>query len=353
MRGGTVTATCPECGFTTRPVTSQKWARSSLAKHSCDKQRRRAESRARGVARAAAADQTRRECHHKVASHSHGTPAAYVLDRCRCPECKAAANAYERRRRRLNGYGRQDLVDATRSRAHVAALLDAGLGLKRIAEASGVPHGSLWKLWYGKPGRGPSKRVRRSTEDRLLTVRLDAVPALLPPGHQMSGVGTRRRVQALACLGWSVADIAARADIDPQRLYLLCANPARGTTAGTAAAVAAVYEQWWATPAPHEPAQRTRMRAAKHRWAPPMAWDDDTIDDPTAAPAGTETRRTSSTLDDLHDCASWGLTLGQAADRLGTRTETLRQRIHRADPSTRADLLESFARNQRASEIAS
>ena len=71
---------------------------------------------------------------------------------------------------------------------------------------------------------------------------------------------------------------------------------------------------------------------------PPLAWDDHAIDDPDATPFANEP--TSITTrghgianhDSLTDCAtSWGMTIQQAADRLGITKSTVEQAITRLE----------------------
>jgi hypothetical protein len=51
---------------------------------------------------------------------------------------------------------------------------------------------------------------------------------------------------------------------------------------GTAGQVARVYDELAMTPGP---STRARDAAARRGWVPPLAWDDDEIDDPQARPA--------------------------------------------------------------------
>jgi hypothetical protein len=232
-------------------------------------------------------DRIPKACLHKRARHQHGDRVTYVLDRCRCLPCCYAASVYELERTKRNAYGRSNLVDAGPVREHVAALMAAGVGLKRIVAVSGTPQGVLWKLVYGKNGGTPSRRVTRSTADRLLA--LDpADPALLADGAKVCSVGTTRRLQALSCLGWSIGRLAAEAGLDRQRLD--GAIHGRPVVAGTARVVAALYERLWDK---HPPADthrekisvtRTIHRSRDAGWAPPLAWDDESIDDPAALP---------------------------------------------------------------------
>lgn len=232
-------------------------------------------------------DRTPKPCLHKVANHHHGDRATYVLDRCRCLPCAYAASLYDEQRKKNNAYGRSNLVDAGHVRTHVAALMAAGIGLKRIVKVSDVPQGVLWKLVYGKNGGAPSRRVTRPTADRLLA--LDpADRALLADGARVPSVGAARRLQALACLGWSVGRLATESGLDRQRLD--AAIHGRPVVAGTVRAVAALYERLWDQQAPATDQRerisvaRTINRATAAGWSPPLAWDDEAIDDPAATP---------------------------------------------------------------------
>jgi hypothetical protein len=241
-------------------------------------------------------DRTPKPCLHKIANHEHGTYACYVLDACRCLPCCFASSEYDRQLKRRNAYGRSNLVDAAPARQRVAELMAAGVGLKQIVRQSGVAQGALWKLMYGKKRPDgtmtPSRRITRANADRLLAMQ-PGDPKLLADGARVDSTGARRRLQALACLGWSINRLAAEASIDRQPLD----QAMRGEliTARTARAVDAVYELLWDQPAPARDhrekiaASRARRAAEVAGWSRPQAWDDDTIDDPAAVPSQGET----------------------------------------------------------------
>jgi hypothetical protein len=183
--------------------------------------------------------------------------------------------------RRQIAYGRwQPYVDAEPARQHVLALRASGMGPKRIAEVSGVPHGSLAKLIYGdkKRGTAPSKRIRPETEAKLLAVGPDPYP-----GAVVDGIGTRRRLRALIALGYPSSDLARRLGFEPTNFWrVVTASPLKGVEEGTRAAVAALYDELaMVLPESGRHADRARAIAARHGWAPPLGLDDDRLDDPT------------------------------------------------------------------------
>jgi hypothetical protein len=146
-------------------------------------------------------------CEHKIANHMHGTHACYVLDRCRCADCSASNTHYERSRTLwLAGVKPPPLVDARLVRSHVERLTAGGMGLKRIAEVSGVPHGALWKLIYGKSGpKSRTKRVRRETARALMNTDLDLAPGARIPADEAWSI-----VDELVARGWTKAAIGRR-----------------------------------------------------------------------------------------------------------------------------------------------
>ena len=91
-------------------------------------------------------------------------------------------------------------------------------------------------------------------------------------------------------------------------------------------AVTRVYDELWDTPGPSE-AGRRRSRA--RGCPPPMAWDDDTIDDPRAVPDLGATPR-GLDLDDITALAFRGYTAAQIAERFGCRKDTVTTAVRRA-----------------------
>ena len=271
-------------------------------------------------------------CHHKHADHQHGTRAAYVLDKCRCDPCRAANTRAARALRRAQLYGRWDgLTDAQPARDHIHTLTAAWVGLKQIAARSGISSGTLTKLLYGAPRpdgtrRPPARRIKPATERRLLAVTPD-----LADGARTPATGTRRRLQALTATGWSTSHLARRSGLDRQVLDRALHDETTLTTAGTAAAVARLYSDLWDTPPPtgtrweRSAATRARNHATRNRWAPPLAWDDETIDDPDATPTGTGHQPR-----DLLADVDWLLQAGESPHHIATRLDITPGGIARA-----------------------
>lgn len=139
-----------------------------------------------------------------------------------------------------------------------------------MSSCTAARHGDLTAYWQDdcRCPRACQLAGRRQKEYR--TGRRRLLPA----------IGTTRRVQALASIGWRCSDLASRLGVTHEAVAQL----ARGRTLvreGTAARVARLYAELCDTPGPSTDVAR---RSAAKGWLPPKWWDADTIDDPTYEP---------------------------------------------------------------------
>jgi hypothetical protein len=80
-----------------------------------------------------------RDCRHGGRPHLHGSRTAYVKDKCRCAECRAANSAASKTAHRERVLGRwAPFVDETPARAHIQILREAGIGVDQIANLAGI-----------------------------------------------------------------------------------------------------------------------------------------------------------------------------------------------------------------------
>lgn len=220
----------------------------------------------------------------------HGTRKGCKTYGCDCDPCREAARAYDRRVRRERAYGRwQPFVDAEPVREHVLSLKAAGMGNLRISELSNVSMKVIAGLLYGTEGRPPSRKVRVQTMQRLTAVRVSL--EVMAPRARVDATGTRRRIQALTVLGWPQSVLAERLGMERSNINSITRNRTHVEVA-TALAVRSLYDELWNQRPPERDrrerwaASIARNLAAERGWAPPLAWDDETIDDPTAEPQG-------------------------------------------------------------------
>lgn len=232
---------------------------------------------------------TRRErtpaaCPHN-GRHRHGTPAAYTADRCGCGPCRNAYRHATGLRELDRARGVPAFVPAAPARAHITYLRSRGMGERTIAQHAGVSVAVINGLAFGRGGVARA-RIRPDIEAAILGTRPAlALDACCDP------TGTRRRLQALAYNGWPLSELGRRLGYTGRSAQVRPGQwMAFGVRRRTADRVAALYDRLWDSPPPRAtPYQRAAATAVRNRarargWAPPLAWDDDTIDDPATLP---------------------------------------------------------------------
>lgn len=201
-------------------------------------------------------------------------------------------------------------IDSTAVRRHITALNDAGHSYRAIAaDAAMTPYGVQLIL--------TGERVQKGTAQRILRI---------PTGGDglVPAVGTRRRMQALAAIGWTYYELARRLGETPKHVSQFLQN--ERILADKARRVKALFDELSTTPGP---SQASRARAQQRNWAPPLAWDDETIDDPNAQPQH-NVHRPVRFADRYEELCEFGVTsVSDIADRLNTTPENVDRQIHR------------------------
>jgi transcriptional regulator with XRE-family HTH domain len=162
--------------------------------------------------------------------------------------------------------------------------------------------------------------------------------------------GSARRLQALVAIGYTQAEIARQMGTHESWVSRLVGGYGRQVNAETVARIKEVYDRLAMTPGPSD---RARRHAHKHNWAPPLAWDEDTIDDPAAKPdvgvhrplgfAERYTEERELGYNDLQILARWRV-----------RPESLVRQLHRYDMPVAPELMtlaasRKYRRRQEAS----
>lgn len=168
----------------------------------------------------------------------------------------------------------------------VQALRRAGLSAGAIAAAAGLPLSVIAPLFWYQTHSNARRFVSPRTAAAIAAVTIRDAPdwAWIP------AIGTRRRVEALQCMGWSQRAIANELGVSVPAVGRVKSRPR--IQAAKARRIAEIYDAWSMTPGPD---RRTRAWAAKEGYAPPLAWDETTIDDPDAEPCGTLATSTTGT----------------------------------------------------------
>lgn len=232
----------------------------------------------------------RRECDCPRVKHEHGTRSSYVTCKCRCDECREAARKDARQYEKQIAYGRSKAhqVDAEPARKHLKRLLRRGWGIRLVAQETGVGVSTLQRVLYGHPSKGVkvAKTVKAESSEKILGF----TPIARRKGYAGTKVeltdatGSRRRLQGLMVQGFSVpllAKISGKSSSTLQKAFSVDALRVE-----TAEAICRLYDDLWDKAAPETTAREktsvtlAKRHAAANGWLPPMAWDDDRIDDP-------------------------------------------------------------------------
>lgn len=228
-------------------------------------------------------------------------------------------------------YGKWDCfyVDAAAVQKHVAGLRARGMGHRRIEALSGLTRAALQAL--------PNvTRVSRRTEAIILAIPLPACvfDPILADGAQISVIGSQRRIQALARMGWSAEMLAARVGCDRRRLAALTSGQQTKVTVRWARRIDELFNELQDVPGPGRKAARF---AELKGWAPPIAWDDDTIDDPNAKPQH-----------DAHRFVSFAEKYEELRDHcLVTGLDAITERLNRDDPASVKRQIERYLEQER------
>lgn len=242
--------------------------------------------------------------------HQHGELRTILRHGCHCRPCLDAQSSRQRARYRAHAYGRPPKVDATAARQHLLALVEAGMGHERIA-AAGLARQTVERIISG----------RAATCTRRIH---EVIMAIAPNPRMVPTVGARRRMQALALLGWTNRDLAPLVGRTPESL---AATMRRSATISRDLheRIASVHSRLWNTPAPVSAAsKRVRTEARLKGWMPTAAWDDIDHDDApqlgetivSLAPTG-RTSRAAVDPDDIAWMLRSNATSWEAAERLG------------------------------------
>lgn len=129
--------------------------------------------------------------------------------------------------------------------------------------------------------------------------------------QMVPSAGTKRRIQALVHAGWAMSVLSRRAGLTRCAFDRLLNSDM--TMPNTVKRVNAIYDELWDQQPPaltardKQSVSRTKRWARQQRFYPALAWDDDTIDDPSAepstgeAPAGFLTRNDPQVVQDAID----------------------------------------------------
>lgn len=141
-----------------------------------------------------------------------------------------------------------------------------------------------------------------------------------------SALGAIRRLRALSAIGYSQNDMCRASGLKPSTLSHLIRGTVTRTSQRNIDVICKMYDRLSMTPGP---SQRARAHAKRNCWAPPLAWDDNVIDDLESVPDFGQ-RSTVDWPDKYRELREHiGLTDDEIAARLGIERQSLQRQLDR------------------------
>lgn len=247
------------------------------------------------------------------------------------------------------------VVPATEAETHVQNLVQRyGVSIRGIADASGISRQLISNL-----NRGLKQGIRRDSEAAVLAVTAESVLSRPKGEGFVPNIGGRRRIQALMAMGWRHQDLTPLLGLNTANIIH---QQGDWFTKRKHDAIKGLYDQLWNKRGPATALSINRI--AKAGYAPPLAWDDETIDDPTAQPnygarvyaqgraPEDAIKRADANVEDIEFLLDAGHNWLEIPARLGTTADALERSLHRSgrgDLINRAKTLEEHRDYARAS----
>jgi transcriptional regulator with XRE-family HTH domain len=174
-------------------------------------------------------------------------------------------------------------VSAARATQHARLLVAAGTPAEAIAARAGVAPTTVTNLIAGR-----RTRIYLDTQQAILGVKpmsASGVEGLI------DATGARRRLRALTAIGHTLPILARETGISRETLSAIRSGRRPRVHISLDQTITRTYDRLWSS----DPVQlgaslngsaRARSYAARNRWAPPAAWDDDEIALRSARPKG-------------------------------------------------------------------
>lgn len=226
--------------------------------------------------------------------------------------------------RNAHGGWQSQYIDSQPIRNHITRLRRAGMGIKQIAKLCGIAPGAVQIIVDRRTGS--AVKVLPSTAAKILSVAVPPTPSVMPAGTQcVSAIGTTRRLRALIAAGYTPSMLSRELGIALTNAYALFGH-CDDVPPVIAQAVADLFDRLEMIPGPSD---RARELAHKLAWAPPLAWDQDRIDDADTHPAPAATKH-ASFPERYRELRELGVHDESAiARRLGMKVDSLQRQLAR------------------------
>jgi hypothetical protein len=164
-----------------------------------------------------------------------------------------------------------------------------------------------------------------------------------------SAIGTTRRIRALVAIGYTQAQIARELGAHESWISRLVDEYDHQVNAATVRRVSELYDILSMTPGTSDLA---RAQAKAKGWAPPLAWDEEAIDDPDAT-SSIGVRQSVSFLERYTELRELGYNDLQIVGKLDVKPESLLRQLDRYSIKPSADLVAIASSYKRRKSVAS
>ncbi|MDO5494303.1 MAG: hypothetical protein Q4G64_01150 [bacterium] len=182
---------------------------------------------------------------------------------CPCDRCRRIAS-------RTTKSARLGLLPASRSDeawAELDAMLARGWSTAAIASACDVAQPTIDNAVRQRERTGHATSFHYGTAEKILAHGE-------PTRGEVSSEGSRRRLRALAVMGWTLAELSERSGLHRRTLSTVRADDSEHVKVETAATISALFDSIGLEPGTSEVIARD---ARAKGWIGPLGWDD--IDD--------------------------------------------------------------------------
>ena len=214
---------------------------------------------------------------------SHATTACIkrpggLWTSCPCPAC----SAHTLRMHKLARCGRVPAPPRDAAVARVVEWVSQGFSPAWIASVIGTSRATVPEIAVAAAGGRPY-RMTWATSRAIMHADITAATE-----GWRDATGTRRRLQALAWLGYPQALIANMTGLPPATVAIIARGQQRHVTPQQWRSISAAYELVGDR---RGPSTAAHSRAVTRGWLPPATWDDPDTD---AQPTSTTTRKESA-----------------------------------------------------------
>jgi hypothetical protein len=211
-------------------------------------------------------------------------------------------------------------VDSAGCIEHLGRLRAKGYSLERLAQMTGLSRSTFQNMGTYTERACVEMRVRNAIFAVPIPDEIIAGGSLL-----MDGTGTRRRLQALSAIGHTQDMLAPMFGVAPQAVGKWAVS--EQVSAATVVRVREVFAKLHMIPGTN---RISIARARTKGWLPPLAWDEDEIDDPDAQPHLVKGSK-GDWVPRMREYQALGMSVRAMAQMEGITPHAINKRLERLD----------------------